>query len=66
MTYMMTMQYNAQLCSSQKFQLNDREDEDWPFIIVNGAILKTIFNMAFMMRITVFQPMDLGEKFKKC
>ena len=48
MTYMMTMQYNAQLCSSQKFQLNDREDEDWPFIIVNGAILKTIFNMAFI------------------
>ena len=44
MTYMMTMQYNAQLCSSQKFQLNDREDEALPFIIVNGAILKTIYS----------------------
>ena len=43
MTYMMTMQYNAQLCSSQKFQLNDREDEALPFIIVNGAILKSYF-----------------------
>ena len=47
MTYMMTMQYNAQLCSSQKFQLNDREDEALPFIIVNGAILKIIYSTCY-------------------